>query len=73
MPIGPNGEKRPANKFEYAFLLPKIATGEVQAEYVDSRYKGGPAWARTLTPERRSEIARKAAQTRWHKNRKVPT
>jgi hypothetical protein len=27
--------------------------------------KGGPARARALSPERRSEIARKAAETRW--------
>ena len=27
--------------------------------------KGGPARAATLTPERRSEIARKAAEQRW--------
>lgn len=27
--------------------------------------KGGPARAKSLTPERRKEIARKAAQTRW--------
>jgi hypothetical protein len=29
--------------------------------------KGGPARAKALSPERRSEIARKAAQTRWGK------
>jgi hypothetical protein len=27
--------------------------------------KGGPARAASLSPQRRSEIARKAAQTRW--------
>lgn len=27
--------------------------------------KGGPARAENLSPERRREIARKAAQTRW--------
>ncbi len=27
--------------------------------------KGGPARAKALTPERRSEIARKAAKARW--------
>ena len=27
--------------------------------------KGGPARAKKLTPEQRSEIARKAAQARW--------
>ena len=29
--------------------------------------KGGKATARKLSPERRKEIARKAAQTRWAK------
>ena len=31
--------------------------------------KGGPARARKLTPERRSEIARKAVAARWAKAR----
>ena len=30
--------------------------------------KGGKARAAKLSPERRSEIARKAAETRWNKN-----
>ena len=29
--------------------------------------KGGPARAKKLTPQRRSEIAQKAAQSRWNK------
>ena len=33
--------------------------------------KGGPARARKLTPERRSEIARKAVQTRWAKHKET--
>ena len=28
--------------------------------------KGGPARAKKLTPEQRREIAKKAAQARWH-------
>jgi hypothetical protein len=31
--------------------------------------KGGPARARKLTPEQRSESARKAVQARWNKAR----
>lgn len=31
--------------------------------------KGGPARASSLTPERRSEIAQKAAQVRWGKDK----
>lgn len=30
--------------------------------------KGGKARAEALTPEQRSEIAKKAAQKRWHKD-----
>ena len=30
--------------------------------------KGGKARAENLTPEQRSEIAKKAAQSRWNKN-----
>ena len=30
--------------------------------------KGGKARAEKLTPEQRSEIAKKAARARWHKN-----
>ena len=33
--------------------------------------KGGPARARKLTKQRRSEIARKAAQARWAKRRQA--
>lgn len=33
------------------------------------RNKGGEARARALSPERRSEIAKKAARTRWSKKR----
>ncbi len=32
--------------------------------------KGGKARAKSLTPERRSEIARKAAKRRWEKRRR---
>jgi hypothetical protein len=32
--------------------------------------KGGPARAKALTPERRSEIAKKAATARWSKDRR---
>ena len=35
--------------------------------------KGGKARAKKLTPEERRESARKAAQVRWAKERKVST
>ena len=34
--------------------------------------KGGPARAKALTPAKRRAIARKAAQTRWRKEKKEP-
>jgi hypothetical protein len=35
--------------------------------------KGGPARAAAMTPEQRSESARKAVQARWAKSRKKPS
>lgn len=34
MPIGPNGEKRPADEIAAALMVAKIATGEIEEEYV---------------------------------------
>ena len=33
--------------------------------------KGGKARSESLTPERRSEIAREAAEARWHRRQKT--
>jgi hypothetical protein len=71
MPKGPNGEKRPADVNACAVMVAKIATGEVEDERprIPGRRKsgiaGGSARAESLTKERRSEIARKAANARW--------
>ena len=66
MPRGPNGEKRPADTNACAVHVMKIATGEVEDKLPSATrnggLKGGPARAKVLTPERRSEIARKARQ-----------
>jgi len=72
MPKGPRGEKRPA-----AVQVAKIATGEI-VEDIDTPEKegkdpaavsmgkrGGKARAQAMTPERRAEIAKKAADSRW--------
>ena len=69
MPRGPNGEKRPRDTVGCAVHVAKIATGEID-ENLPSKtrnggLKGGKARAQALTPQRRSEIAKKAAQTRW--------
>ncbi|MCZ0942667.1 MAG: histone H1 [Gammaproteobacteria bacterium] len=48
-----------------------IATGQADAEPQPAkpRAKGGKARASALPPERRSEIARNAAQARWQRVR----
>ena len=48
-----------------------VATGQIaetpQAKPT-GRGKGGNARAAAMSPERRNEVARKAAQARWHKH-----
>jgi hypothetical protein len=68
--------KRPRDLNQWAKRMVDIATGEVedgsmtakQARARKGGAKGGPARARTLTPEQRSEIAHLAAQARWKKS-----
>ena len=35
-PVGPNGEKRPADTTAQAVMIGRIATGEADEEYVDA-------------------------------------
>ena len=74
MPKGPQGQKRPADVVGNAVRIMEIATGQREEEIEDDGKdpaakalgaKGGKARAEKLTPERRSEIARKAAAKRW--------
>ena len=71
MPKGPRGEKRPADVIGCAVKVAKLATGEIEEELTEksgrvrSGEAGGKARAEKLTPEERSEIARKAANVRW--------
>ena len=73
MPKGPKGQKRPADVIGAAVTVAKIATGEIEETTDDGKNKaavelgrkGGKARAEKMTPERRREIARKAAETRW--------
>ena len=74
MPKGPQGQKRPADVIGNAVKVMRIATGEEEEEFEDDGKdpaakalgaKGGRARAAKLTPEQRSEIARKAAVKRW--------
>jgi acyl-CoA reductase-like NAD-dependent aldehyde dehydrogenase len=75
MPRGPRGEKRPADVIGNAVKVMRIATGEEIEELPDSAKsaaaelgaRGGKARAAQMTPERRAEIARKAALRRWGK------
>ena len=77
MPKGPRGEKRPADVIGAAIKVARIATGEEaedratpesegkDAAAVSMGKRGGVARAAKLTPEKRAEIARKAATERW--------
>lgn len=76
MPTGPKGQKRPADAIGLAVLVGKIATGEVEDTVADDGKdpaakalgkKGGKARSASMTPQRRAEIARKAAAARWGK------
>jgi hypothetical protein len=75
MPTGPKGERRPADVISNAVKVMRIATGE-EAENLPADdgkdpaakalgKKGGAARAASMTPERRAEIAKKAASKRW--------
>lgn len=74
MPRGPKGEKRPADVIANAIKVAKIATGEEAEDLTDDGKdkaavslgrRGGKARAEKMTAERRVEIARKAAKSRW--------
>jgi hypothetical protein len=81
MPKGPKGEKRPADVIANAVKIGRIATREEAEEYntpeaqgkdpaaVSMGKRGGKARAEKMTPERRAEIAKMAAEKRWQ-NRK---
>ena len=74
MPKGPKGEKRPADVVGAAIIVAKIATGEIEEKTskAPARAKGGRVGgkrrAESLSPEKRSEIARAAAAARWKKS-----
>jgi hypothetical protein len=78
MPTGPKGQNRPADVVSNAVHVMKVLTGEIDdtAPVDDGKdpaakalgAKGGAARARTMTPERRREIAQAAAAKRWSKD-----
>ena len=78
MPVGPRGEKRPADVIGNAVMVARIATGEAEEAFVDDGKdksavelgrRGGKSRAEKLTSEQRSEIAQVAAQARWKKSK----
>jgi len=74
MPRGPKGERRPADVIGNAVHVMSVLTGEIKEAIPDDGKdpaakalgkKGGTARAKSMTPERRAEIAKKAAKSRW--------
>ena len=61
-------KRRPKDVNELGKLIVDIAVGDVEDRGSRSKKgKGGEARATILTPERRTEIAKKAAAARWKK------
>lgn len=64
---------RPRDPIALAKLIGDIATGQVEDKVEDGKdpaavemgRKGAAARGKAMTPERREEIARKAAKLRW--------
>ena len=76
MPKGPDGRKRPADVIGNAVHVMTVLTGEADDAALDDGKdpaakalgaKGGAARAKSMSPERRAEIARAAAAKRWGK------
>ncbi len=77
MPTEPKRPRRPADVIGNAVRVAQIATGEAEEEYeaepeknaaaAELGRKGGAARAKSMSPEKRAEIARKAAEKRWRK------
>jgi hypothetical protein len=71
MPTGPNGQRRPADVIGAAFMVARIATGEIRdttkarSNKTKSGLAGAKARALKLSPQARTEIAQKAAAARW--------
>lgn len=78
MPRGPKGEERPADVIGNAVRVMRIATGEIDDAVPDDGKdpaakalgkKGGAARAKSMTPERRTEIAKEVASRRWSRRK----
>ncbi|MBN4046607.1 RNA-binding protein [bacterium AH-315-P15] len=75
----PTKKKRPKDVVGNAVHVMELATGQIEEEASKPKdgknkaaqelgRKGGKARASKLTPEKRQEIARKAAKKRWQKS-----
>lgn len=74
MPTGPKGQKRPADVIGNAVRVMQIATGEREEEYEGGKPKnpaaqergqiGGRKRAEGMTPEARSDAAKRAAKAK---------
>lgn len=69
--------KRPRDHNQLAKMIVDIATGEIEDNNPDSGKdpaavalgkKGGAARAKSMSPEKRREIAKNAAKKRWETN-----
>lgn len=74
MAKGPKGEKRPADVNARAVMIGRIATGEIDDKVTDDGKNaaavvlgrmGGKARAAGMSAKKRSDIAKKAAKSRW--------
>ena len=75
----PSRKRRPRDFNQRAFQIVQESTGQAPAERPSTKnpaavalgrlggLKGGAARATALSPKRRQQIAKKAAQTRWQK------
>ena len=74
MAKGPKGEKRPADVNARAVMIARIATGEIEDKVTDEGKNaaavalgrmGGAARAKSLSAQKRKDIAKAAAKKRW--------
>ncbi len=77
---GPQGQKRPGDVVGCAVTVAKLAIGELEEQEMDIQKaarilgrSGAIKRSEVLSPERRSEIAKRAASARWKANAKKGT
>jgi hypothetical protein len=76
---GPKTQKRPVDATGNAFMIVKIATGEIGGHHHGGRQErrrgargmGGKARVEGMSAKRRKEIARKAAKSRWKAQKQI--